>query len=296
MSDQNATIQRLAQAYYAAIARSLKSYPLGRLISATVRDSRRAKAHAHPNPLLRHGEKYYSQNDEDGILLEICRRIDLKEASFIEFGIGDGLENNTLILLMSGWRGAWLGGGEDLAVELPPECKRLVFGKVWVTAENAYQLYTDAARLFGVDGFDLLSIDLDGNDFHIARELLRHQMRPSVLIVEYNGKFPPPIRFAIDYEPFHKWDDTDYYGASLQSFVDLLEAHDYLLVACNITGLNAFFVHRRFAAQFSDVPERIEQLFVPADYSVMTAIGHYRSPKTLLSFLRDRNDPMKTGV
>jgi hypothetical protein len=295
MSDQDATIQQLAQAHYAAIARAMRSYPLGRLIDATVRDSRREKARTHANPLLRHGEKYYSQNDEDGILLEICRRIDLREANFIEFGCGNGLENNTLILLMSGWRGAWLGG-QDLAVDIPADCERLVFGKVWITAENAHQLYTDAARLHGIDGFDLVSIDLDGNDFHIARELLRHQVRPSVIILEYNGKFPPPVRFAIDYDPLHRFDETDYCGASLQSFADLLVAHDYLLVACNITGLNAFFVHRRFAAMFSDVPDRIEQLFVPADYAVVTAIGHHPSPKTLLSFLRDRNDPMKTGA
>jgi hypothetical protein len=83
------------------------------------------------------------------------------------------------------------------------------------------------------------------------------------------------------------FDETDYYGASLQSFVDLLEARGYILVACNITGLNAFFVEHRFATAFRDVPTRIDDLFIPADYGSVTSIGHPPSPRTILSFLRD---------
>ena len=295
MSNQDVTPQQLAQAQYNAICYLLRTYPIGRLIDANVRDSRRAKALMHPNPLLRFGEKFYSQNDEDGILLEICRRINLSEARFIEFGIGNGLENNTLILLMSGWRGAWLGG-EDLAFQLEPDSKRLVFNKSWITVENTYQLYLESARQLAVESFDLLSMDLDGNDFYVLRELLRRNVRPSVVVTEYNGKFPPPIRFSIDYDPNHRFNETDYCGASLQCFVDLLETADYLLVGCNVTGLNAFFVERRFASLFSDVPKDIEQLFLPADYASVTSIGHPPSPKTILSFLQNRNDPLKVSA
>jgi hypothetical protein len=82
---------------------------------------RAQKMAAHPNPLTRKGCKYFSQNDEDGILLEIFRRIDNggdTKKAFIEFGVGNGLENNSLILLMQGWRGFW-AGGEDLAFTIP---------------------------------------------------------------------------------------------------------------------------------------------------------------------------------
>ena len=103
-----------------------------------------------------------------------------------------------------------------------------------------------AARL-ETGGFDLLSIDLDGNDPHVLAALLANGVRPSVLVVEYNGKFPPPIRFQMDYDPEHRFAENDYYGASLQVFADMLVAAGYRLVACNVTGLNAFFVHDRFA-------------------------------------------------
>jgi len=286
LADQPVTLQLLANAQLAALRHLLGGYPVSRLIDASVRDSRRLKAQAHRNPLLRHGEKFYSQNDEDGILLEICRRTQLAGAAFMELGVGNGLENNTIILLMSGWRGAW-AGGEDLAFAIPHTCRRLAFSKTWITAENAFGLYDAAARHFGIDAFDVLSIDLDGNDLHILQELLGHSVHPSILIVEYNGKFPPPIRFNIEYDPAHTFDEKDYYGASLQSFVDVLEPAGYDLVACNITGVNAFFVDRRFAAVFNDVPTSIDELFIPADYASVTSIGHPTSPRTVLSFLRD---------
>src|SRR5689334_5694165 len=66
------------------------------------------------NPLNRFGAKYFSQADEDGITCEIVRRLGIKNGIFAEFGVGNGLENNTLILLANGWRGFWVGG-QDLA-------------------------------------------------------------------------------------------------------------------------------------------------------------------------------------
>jgi hypothetical protein len=34
----------------------------------------------------------------------------IETGTFAEFGVGNGLENNTLILLASGWRGFWIDG------------------------------------------------------------------------------------------------------------------------------------------------------------------------------------------
>jgi hypothetical protein len=61
-----------------------------------------------PKRLLPCGFKGYSQNDEDGILQEIFRRINTTRRVFVEFGAGSGTENNTLYLLFSGWRGLWI--------------------------------------------------------------------------------------------------------------------------------------------------------------------------------------------
>ena len=62
--------------------------------------------------LERHGRKVWSQNDEDGILEEIFRRIGAgrpgQASTFVEFGVSDGRECNTLKLLVEGWRGLWM--------------------------------------------------------------------------------------------------------------------------------------------------------------------------------------------
>jgi hypothetical protein len=40
---------------------------------------------------------------------------------------------------------------------------------------------------------DVLSVDLDGNDLYFTEALL-NVLRPKLVIVEYNAKFPPPFR------------------------------------------------------------------------------------------------------
>src|ERR1035441_7135759 len=42
------------------------------------------------------GYKIYRQHHEDGMIAEIFRRIGCQSRYFIEFGVGDGLENNSL--------------------------------------------------------------------------------------------------------------------------------------------------------------------------------------------------------
>jgi len=237
-----------------------------------------------PNPLVRAGRKYYSQNDEDGITLEIMRRIGQGAGVFVEFGCGDGLENNSLILLMSGWKGVWLGA-DPLRVSIPPGSARLRHSDAWVTAENCAALVAAELAALQASRFDFLSIDLDGNDLYIAEKILAGGARPAVIVVEYNAKFPPPIRWTIGYDADHHWTGDDYQGASLQAFADLFAGADYRLVACNITGVNAYFVRNEFAPAFADVPAGIATLFTPADYNWFVGQGHPPSPKTIERFL-----------
>jgi hypothetical protein len=243
-----------------------------------------AKREISRNPLLKTGEKYFSQNDEDGITLEIIRRIGIKKGVALEYGVGDGLENNTLILLMSGWDVIWIGG-EDIKIRIPENCKNLLFRKDWVTKENCTMLVSSCLEERQRDHVDFLSIDLDGNDIHILRTLLASGLRPAILVVEYNGKFPPPIKWETRYNPEHRWDGSDYQGASIQSFTDLAEQYGYRLVCCNISGVNAYFVRSEFSVHFQDVPEDIADIFYPADYNWFIRKGHNTAPETIEIFL-----------
>jgi hypothetical protein len=237
------------------------------------------------NPLVRKGAKHFSQNDEDGILLEILRRIGLAGGVALEFGVGNGLENNSLILLMLGWKVLWVGG-EDLWISLPKNCENLRFTKEWVSQENCAQTVSHNLDMMRVSNLDVIGIDLDGNDIYITESLLQAGHRPSVYIIEYNGKFPPPIKWRIKYNPAHQWDFSDYQGASLQDFVDVMSAAGYKLVCCNITGANAFFVRSDHLDKFADVPSDVSELFCPADYNWFVQRGHWTSPRTIEQFLK----------
>jgi hypothetical protein len=233
------------------------------------------------NPLNRFGAKYFSQTDEDGITLEIIRRLDIKAGTFVELGVGNGLENNTLILLANGWRGFWIGG-EDLAFNHKLNPKRFAFFKAWVTFENVAGLLKQGLNSIGTNGPDVLSLDLDGNDFYIAREILRHGVLPKLFILEYNPKFPPPIKWTIKYDTNFAWNGTDYFGGSLALFSELLSEFSYTLVCCNAaTGSNAFFIRNEYLSHFTDVPKSIDDIFVGCRYQLYERWGRPPSPKTV---------------
>jgi len=235
------------------------------------------------NPLLAFGAKHYSQNDEDGLIEEITRRtIGEHPGTFLELGVGNGLENNTLNLLAKGWRGAWLGG-EELAFAC--EATRLRFRQCWIDKDNIASLCRETLDAHGIDQPDLLSVDLDGNDHHVCASLLAAPLRPAVWVVEYNARFSPATRWVMPYDPAHRWDGSDHFGASLGAFHDLLAGAGYRLVACNLTGANAFFVRADLAPRFPEVPDDWERLYMPATYLRYPAYGHPQSLRTVRSLL-----------
>ena len=128
---------------------------------------------------------------------------------------------------------------------------------------------------------DVISMDLDGNDIYLVEELLANGASPKLFIVEYNGKFPPHVRFKIKYNAKHLWAGDDYFGASLLSFCELFEKYNYRLVCCNTSGANAFFVKRDFDAFFYDVPSDINEIYVEPFYFFPRKKMHPTSVKTI---------------
>jgi hypothetical protein len=194
-----------------------------------------------PKRLEPYGFRSFSQNDEDGILQEIFRRIGTASRTFVEFGVQDGLETNSRLLLYQGWRGLWIEADESSCREVreyfPQElaASQLQLQRAFITAQNISALI-DGARL---GELDLLSIDIDGNDYWIWQALA---LEPRVVVIEYNAKFRPPTKWVMEYNPKHRWRYTDYQGASLESLSALGRQKGYTLVGCCMAGVNAFFV------------------------------------------------------
>lgn len=149
---------------------------------------------SHTNPFAaKYAKRYFSQSDEDGITLEILSRIGSESKSssnlFLEFGVGNGTENNSLVLLSSGYSGTWVGG-QDLAIN-PSASSNLKFIQTWVTLDNIIEIYQNSLKLWSTPQFDMVSMDLDGNDFYFVSSLLDCGCRPKLFICEYNALFPP---------------------------------------------------------------------------------------------------------
>lgn len=239
---------------------------------------------AHPNPLNRFGKQCFSQSDEDGITLEIVRRLGIDTGTYAEFGVGNGLENNTLILASLGWRGFWVGG-EALAIRHEGS-PRFRYFQEWVTLDNLLHCLNQGRGFLGADEIDVVSLDFDGNDIHFVGALLEGHCLPKLFIVEYNGKFPPPARFQIAYDAHHHWRGDDYFGAALMNFVELFARFGYRLVCCNAhTGANAFFIRGDFAARFDDVPGDPRELHVGPRYHLYARHGHSPSARVVESVL-----------
>ena len=262
----NARSQKIARAGEIA---QLHAYLQGLLDAPRNADERR---------LLKSGYRVYSQADEDGILHEIFRRIGEGQRTFLELGVGNGLENNTLFLLIQGWNGIWIEGSDrkaaaskkNLAVQIAEG--RLQIEQNFITAPTIDQ---KIASLTAGRDVDLLSIDLDGNDYYVLDAI--RSISPRVIVAEYNSKFPPDVPWIIEYNESHRWDGTDYFGASLKSLELLLTKRGYALVGCNIVGTNAFFVRTdlvsesRFCAPFT-----AENHYEPSRYFLLPAFqaGH----------------------
>ena len=238
----------------------------------------------HPNPLNSFGKKCFSQTDEDGITMEIIRRLGLKDGVYAEFGVGNGLENNTLILAAMGWRGFWVGG-ESLDFDYS-QATRFRYTRDWITLENILAHTYSGMQALTAKKIDIISLDLDGNDIYFVEKLLSDGIKPKLFIVEYNAKFPPPAKFQIRYNPQHKWVGDDYYGAALTNFVEIFEKYGYRLVCCNShSGANAFFVETAYAHLFNDVPESITDIYVAPRYHLYSSYGHKKSAKVVEELL-----------
>lgn len=237
---------------------------------------------AEPGRLGRHEAQVFSQSGEDGVLLEIFRRIGTERRTFVEFGAGDGGANNTTLLLQSGWRGVWVEAADEgcrqiaTALAGPIRDGSLTLHQAYLTVENV----SDELRAAGVDEApDLLSIDVDGNDYWLWREL--SWLRARVVIVEYNALYPPPLRWVMPYDPDHRWRGDTHFGASLESLADLGAELGYALVGCTLAGTNAFFVRRELAEGRFAAPFTAENHYEPARYFLIGNEGYRRALRSV---------------
>ncbi|MBL8553050.1 MAG: hypothetical protein JNL41_02140 [Phenylobacterium sp.] len=258
MQNDDATLRTLLalRAQNQRIAGYHARQEIERLQAAAARD---------PKRLEPFGFKVYSQNDEDGIVEEIFRRLGIETGRFVEIGVQNGLECNSLYLLHKGWRGVWLEG--NIGQRGPIESKfgeilgrRLQVGWGYISRDTINHVF----RGMGADDdVDFLSIDIDGMDIYLLEALTS---RPKVICIEYNAKWPAHLAKTPVYNGELRWTGTDYMGSSLKAMAEVAAAKGYRLVGTNLTGANAFFVRADLAADLFPDPATPEALHNPPRY------------------------------
>ncbi len=212
-------------------------------------------------------QRFYSQNGEDGILKIIFYKIGVTNKFCVEFGI-DTIEGNTVYFQKKGWECLWMDSthfGKNIKNE-------------YVTAENINELF----KKYDVPiEFDLLSIDIDFNDYWVWKAIKGYS--PRVVVIEYNSSISPTESRVVEYNPDSYWDGTNYFGASLLALTKLGGLKGYTLIACDKSGNNSFFVRNDLLDGFEI--RSVEKIYRPPGYGKKIngrRIGHPISDKSMI--------------
>ncbi|CAA6606264.1 conserved hypothetical protein [Rhodospirillaceae bacterium LM-1] len=201
-----------------------------------------------------------SEMGEDGIIEKLFDLVGVESGWCVEFGAGDGYSssNSWNLIANHGWRGVLIEG-------LDSRFKALVNRhashpgvyplNAYVMADGASSLDSILAQTLLPTHFDFMSIDIDGNDWHVWKALLNYS--PRVVLVEFNPSIPNDVVFVQDY------DATVNQGASLLAFIELAKEKGYELAAT--TDYNAFFVANNLFPLLKIPDNDIDAMHDPGD-------------------------------
>lgn len=173
----------------------------------------------------------YSQNGEDGVLAKIFQVIGTRTKFCVEFGAFDGVTgSNTYLLRLQGW--------DSVQFDRNYEIAKHNIHREFITAETINDLFDKYKVPLDLD---LLSIDIDYNDFYVWKAL-DSKYRPAVVLIEYNATHLPNEDKVVKYRPYYVGDDTNYFGASILALYQLGRSKGYSLVYADANGVNLFFI------------------------------------------------------
>lgn len=225
----------------------------------------RANDHLNSPDLRKYEFKVFSQWGEDGIIQKLIKDVEIKNRTFIEFGVEDFFESNCRFLMMlDHWSGFVVDGSNDNIERLK---HAYFYWKYDINSMAAFINRENINTILAQSGFPqdlgLMSIDLDGVDYHIFEAI--DWYRPRILVVEFNAVFGIERKITVPYKAeFNRTVEhysNLYFGASLPALVCLANKKGYALVGTNSASSNAFFVLRVL------LPEGVSELSIVKAYS-----------------------------
>jgi hypothetical protein len=227
--------------------------------------------------LSRHAANVTSQCGEDGIIAKALSLLPERTSWCVEFGAWDGkFASNTCELILSqNYRAVLIEADPTKFRDLERQhgvSGRNVLINAIVGFSKSDSLDVLLSRCGIPKNFDLLSIDIDGNDYY-AWEAVENY-RPKLVVIEFN----PTLANSAHFVQEKKSGITQ--GASPASLVELGRRKGYELIA--VTSINLLFVASEYFAAFG-IPDNslalmrddsdIPRIFVGYDGHVFLAQG-----------------------
>lgn len=210
--------------------------------------------------------KVFSQWGEDGILNYLLDLLDISKPRILEIGVGDFSECNSRFSIV--YRGAsavlvdFHSGLLDGIEKSNLRWKSHIFGiNKKISLDNCNEIFTEANRLIGQ--IDVLSLDIDSIDYWILKNFDSLDSL-QIIIVEYNSLFgskePITVPYHENFDRFKMNFSGQYYGASIQAWINLLDKRGFSLIGTNRICNNAFFIRKEKLSCFKNIriPNRNE--------------------------------------
>lgn len=215
-------------------------------------------------------KKIFSQNGEDGVLIELLKRCydDINNKYYVEFGVENGTECNSRVLREHyNWKGLMMDGGnenEDIGLK-----KEFVYSNNIIELFKKYDVPTH---------IHVLIVDTDYNDAYILHKILQNYTA-DILICEINPTHLPHEDKVVEYKHGGMWDVTNYYGASLLAYKNIANHYKYSLVYHDKSGTNAFFIRdallKERNLEFPNIND-VEKIYNKANYCAECPNGGHR--------------------
>ncbi|HYQ71321.1 MAG TPA: hypothetical protein VET88_05270 [Gammaproteobacteria bacterium] len=187
--------------------------------------------------LLEYQSDIYTQSGEDGIIEKILETLPDRDNWCVEFGALDGkyLSNTRNLIEHKGFSAVLIEGSKKHFNNL----QKAYSHNPEVITLNKYVGFSETDNLDKIlsgteipTDYDFLSIDIDGNDYHVWMAASKY--KPKVVCIEFNPTIPSEVRYIQNADP------SVSQGSSLLSLVELGKEKGYELVS--VIGVNALFV------------------------------------------------------
>lgn len=210
-------------------------------------------------PFFNYAENIHSQNGEDGILLELLKRVQgpsryMQPGLCVEFGAWDGIKfSNTFRLIEEfGWRGYYIEGDDErfqALLNTAVQFQEIIPVKAMVdpNPDSDFTLDRILKSHSCPDEIDILSIDVDSCDLDIWETLKEY--RPKIVVIEINSSLWPGIIIR---------QAANIRGNSFSATINVAKEKRYTLV-CHTGNLifvaNEFLDRCEMPARFVTYPE-----------------------------------------